>query len=79
MSTPQDKAPIEAPLLTEAALAERWNISARTLKRWRAQGGDRVPAYIKNGRKGGYGQGVMYRLDDIIKFEDSRKENSNAD
>lgn len=73
-----DKAPEQANLLTEAALAERWNISARTLKRRRANNDGSVPPYIAIGKKGGFGQGVMYRLDDVINFENSLKEHGNA-
>ena len=47
--------------LTQRDLARRWNVSPRTLERWRwlRQG----PPYLKIGGR------VVYRLDDIIAYE----------
>lgn len=50
--------------LTQAALAARWQISPRTLERWRWIG--QGPQYLKVG-----GQ-VRYRLTDIELFETER-------
>lgn len=46
---------------TETQLAERWNLSRRTLQRWRYLGVG--PAFIRLGRR------VIYSLDDIMAFE----------
>lgn len=47
--------------LTQQLLAKRWNVSIRTLERWRAEGIG--PVYLKiHGR-------VSYRETDIEKFE----------
>ncbi len=50
--------------LTPGELATRWNISRRTLERWRGLG--RGPAFIK------VGGSVRYRLDDIEAYESNR-------
>lgn len=55
---------METPLLTPDDLAERWNISSTTLKKWRWSG--RGPKYVKIGR------GALYRLQDIEKFEEQK-------
>ena len=47
--------------LTEAQLAQRWNLSRRTLQRWRRLGAG--PAFIRLGRR------IIYALDDIMSFE----------
>lgn len=62
----------KADLLTEPALAKRWGVSTRTIKRWRAEG--KTPPSLPIGHKGGKGQGVRYRLDDVIAFEDAKKQ-----
>lgn len=69
-----DKEAAKADLLTDAALAERWGVSTRTIKRWRADG--KTPPSLPIGHKGGKGQGVRYRLDDVIAFEDALKEST---
>jgi predicted site-specific integrase-resolvase len=47
--------------LSEPELARRWNVSRRSLQRWRAEGTG--PAYLRlNGR-------VVYALQDIAAFE----------
>lgn len=58
-------------LLTDAHLAKRWKVSARTIKNWRRAGKPMPPA-LKIGRRGGFGQGVMTRLSDVIAFEEAR-------
>ena len=52
--------------LTPKDLASRWKntITLKTLANWRSQGDG--PAYTKIGGK------VMYRMIDIVKWEDSR-------
>ena len=52
---------MEQQHLTQMALADRWNISPRTLERWRWVG--RGPQYLKVG-----GQ-VRYRLEDVQTYE----------
>ena len=47
--------------LNQIELAERWNISKRTLERWRWIG--EGPAYLKIGGR------VVYRLEDIERYE----------
>lgn len=49
------------PALKEHELAGRWNISLRTLQRWRSDG--LGPAYIQIGRT------IRYLKDDVIAFE----------
>jgi len=47
--------------LHQADLARRWNVSPRTLERWRWLG--QGPRFLKIGGR------VAYRLEDIEKFE----------
>jgi hypothetical protein len=47
--------------LNQLELARRWNVSPRTLERWRWLG--QGPAYLKLGGR------VSYRLDDIEEYE----------
>lgn len=68
-----DKEVAPATLLTDFGLAQRWGVTARTIKRWRAEGQGKVPPSIQIGHRGGFGQGVRYRLEDVIAFEDARK------
>ena len=51
--------------LNQARLARRWQISPRTLERWRWSG--EGPAYFKIGGR------VVYRLDDVEAFESRRR------
>ncbi len=46
--------------LTEKQLADRWNISPRTLQRWRAH--RRGPAYRRIGR-------ITYLIEDVEAYE----------
>jgi predicted site-specific integrase-resolvase len=63
-STPSGLDVVVASHLTQAELAERWQVSERTLDRWRAEG--KGPAWLKlNGR-------VRYRVPDVDAFEQSR-------
>jgi predicted site-specific integrase-resolvase len=50
--------------LNQMELARRWNISPRTLERWRWLG--QGPVYLKLGGR------VSYRLDDIEEYEAQR-------
>ena len=47
--------------LNQIELADRWNISQRTLERWRWLG--EGPAYLKIGGR------VVYRLEDVEAYE----------
>ncbi len=47
--------------LNQIELADRWNISERTLERWRWL--DEGPAYLKIGGR------VVYRLEDVEHYE----------
>ncbi len=47
--------------LGQNALAERWQVSPRTLEQWRWQG--RGPCFLKIGGR------VVYRLSDVEEFE----------
>lgn len=47
--------------LTEKNLAARWNITIKTLQRWRWQGGG--PPFLK------FGGNVRYALNDILNYE----------
>ncbi|NTE96734.1 helix-turn-helix transcriptional regulator [Agrobacterium tumefaciens] len=60
-----------AALLTDADLAKRWGVSAKTIKRWRSEG--KTPESLKIGRRGGFGQGVRYRIEDVIAFEEKHR------
>jgi hypothetical protein len=56
------KDPIMAPIrLNQIQLARRWNISPRTLERWRWL--NQGPPYLKLGGR------VAYRLEDVEAFE----------
>lgn len=47
--------------LSQDDLADRWQLSVRTLERWRSR--QRGPAFLKLGGK------VAYRLEDILAYE----------
>ncbi len=47
--------------LSQVQLARRWQLSPRTLERWRCHGNG--PAFLKLGGR------VVYRLDDVEAFE----------
>ena len=51
--------------LNQAELAERWNISERTLERWRWVG--QGPIYLKLGGR------VIYRLEDVELYESTHR------
>jgi hypothetical protein len=52
-------------VLSQHELARRWQISPRTLERWRWLG--QGPAFLKLGRR------VAYRLDDVEAFEAAQR------
>lgn len=54
--------------LSQIELAARWNISPRTLERWRWSG--EGPQFIKIGGR------VVYRLEDIEAFETAQRRDS---
>ena len=54
--------------LNQIELADRWNISERTLERWRWTG--EGPAYLKIGGR------VVYRLEDVEAFEAQQLKNT---
>jgi hypothetical protein len=56
--------------LHQADLARRWNISPRTLERWRWLG--QGPRFLKIGGR------VVYRLEDIEAFEAAQLRTSSA-
>lgn len=58
----------ETQLLTERELAERWQISVKTLYRWRVQGTG--PAYVRLQETPS--APVRYRLEDVVQFEITR-------
>lgn len=51
--------------LNQARLADRWQISPRTLERWRWKG--EGPAFVKIGGR------VVYRLEEIEAYESRRR------
>ncbi len=57
--------------LNQVQLADRWNISPRTLERWRWIG--EGIAYLKIGGR------VVYRLDDIERYEAEHLHGGNTD
>ncbi len=59
-------------ILTPQQLAERWSMSVGTLQNWRLKG--KGPSYIKLGE--GRATKVLYRLDDIVEFENQTIINS---
>lgn len=54
--------------MTEAELAQRWDVSRRTLQLYRATG--RGPAFVLTGPKS-----VFYRLEDVLAYEDDNTHN----
>ena len=54
------------PAFTETELARRWNISAKTLQRWRCEGAG--PPYIK------LSKAVRYPVDDIVAYEQANRQ-----
>jgi hypothetical protein len=57
--------------LSQKLLAERWDISPKTLERWRWLGCG--PRYIKIGGR------VVYRLDEIEAYEERQTRSSTAE
>lgn len=48
-------------MINEVELAERWNLSPKTLQRWRGEG--RGPRFMKMSKR------VVYPMDDLLDFE----------
>ncbi len=63
-ATEQDRSPVSIKHIDQKQLAERWNISAKTLERWRWAG--EGPRFLKLGGR------VVYRLTDIEAFEEAQ-------
>ena len=51
---------------TETELAQRWNISIKTLQRWRSE--SRGPRYYK------LSKAVRYALEDVVAYEDAQRQ-----
>ena len=49
------------PAFTETDLARRWNVSIKTLQRWRSE--ERGPPYIK------LSKAIRYPVDEIVTYE----------
>jgi Helix-turn-helix domain len=59
-------------LITPKELAERWGMSADTLKKWRCV--KKGPPFIKLGGKDKEGRdSIRYRLDDIVSYENKNE------
>ena len=54
----------DTPYLNQKQLARRWNVSHRTIERWRAEG--RGPAWVK------FGGRILYRIDDVVRYEQEK-------
>jgi hypothetical protein len=54
-----------AETLTERQLAKRWNLSARTLQRWRKEG--RGPDWMRIGRR------ILYSQAAVLAFEEQNR------
>lgn len=62
---------MQGKFLTTNELAHRWNISYKTLSHWRCYGNG--PEYHRLGNR------VNYRLEDVEKFEMSKRRRSTSD
>ena len=63
----------EERFLTAQQLAERWGVSARSVKRWHKESPERLPPAYALGHRGGFGQGVKFKLSEIEAFESASK------
>ncbi len=59
------------PAFTETELARRWNVSAKTLQRWRCDGFG--PPYIK------LSKAVRYLVDEVVAYEQAHRQGSPVD
>lgn len=57
--------------LNELQVAERWNVSVRTIRKWRLEGGG--PRFRK------FGSAVRYSLVDLESFEEAATRTSTSD
>lgn len=64
---------IEDRMLSDQELATRWGVSSWTIKRWRKSSPEKLPPAYPIGRRGGFGQGVKYKLSEIEAFENASK------
>ncbi len=48
-------------MINEVELSERWNLSPKTLQRWRSEG--REPRFMKMSKR------VVYPMDEVLDFE----------
>lgn len=55
---------------TETELAQRWNISIKTLQRWRSE--SRGPRYYK------LSKAVRYALEDVVAYEDAQRQGADS-
>ena len=62
--TRPDETPL-AKLIAEATLAERWDVTPRTMRRRRAAG--KAPPFLRLGRR------IFYRLEDIASHEEVQR------
>ena len=68
--TPWALTALEGRFLTERLLAERWAISAKTIRNWRSNG--LGPPHVKLNGAG------RYELSDVVAFEQSRRRSSTS-
>lgn len=55
---------------TETELAQRWNVSVKTLQRWRSE--SRGPRYYK------LSKAVRYALEDVVAYEDAQRQGTDS-
>ncbi len=58
------------PAFTETELARRWNVSIKTLQRWRSE--ERGPPYIK------LSKAIRYPVDEIVTYEQAIRQGMSA-
>lgn len=64
MNTPRSAQSDAAPHFSQTELARRWQMSPRSLEKWRTLG--LGPAYLKIGGR------VRYRLEDVLAYESAQ-------
>ena len=62
---------IKYPVFNEVQLSSRWNLSPKTLQRWRSEG--RGPKYLKLSKR------VSYPLETVIDFETNALHDSTSE
>jgi hypothetical protein len=68
--SPDASADLQSAPVSEHFLAARWGKSVRTLQRWRAE--RYGPAYLRVGGT------VLYRMSDVLAFEDAVRRNGES-